>query len=94
MPPTSGIDVCKTIDEALEKARSYGKDIFIIGGSSIYKQTMPLADKMYISYVKKEYDGDVFFPEFDENAWNVENREDYPEFELVVYARKKNNGKY
>lgn len=87
-PATPGIDVCQTVDEALEKARSYRKDVFIIGGSSIYQQTIPLADKMYLSYVKKEYDGDTFFPEFDESEWKIESRENFAEFELVVYVRK------
>jgi len=88
LQPTEGIDVCKNIEEGITKAKSYGKDIFIIGGAQIYKQMLPLVEKMYISYIKKEYDGDVFFPEFDENEWQIESRQDFPEFELVIYVRK------
>jgi len=83
-----GADVCHSFDEAIEKAKSYGKDIFIIGGSSMYTLALPIADKMFISHVKQEVEGDAFFPEYDESDWEVESKEDHEEFELVVYVRK------
>ncbi len=83
------VDVCKTFEESIIKAKSYGKDIFIIGGGTVYEQAIPLAGKMYISYVKGEYEGDVYFPEFDEKEWHVEKKEGHAEFELLVYVRKK-----
>jgi len=91
-----GADVCASVKEALERAKSYGKDIFIIGGSQIYHEFLTIADKMYISYIKKDYEGDTYFPTFDESQWVIEKREDHPDFELVVYRRKrkiKNNHK-
>jgi len=83
-----GVTVCTSIPEALDKAREFGKEIFIGGGASIYKQFLPFADKMYLSYVKKEYEGDVYFPEFSELEWEVVRREDHEEFEFVEYKRK------
>ena len=83
-----GMDVCASVQEAIKKARTYGKDIFIIGGASIFEQTIPLADKMYLSYVKKTHEGDAFFPAFNEKEWKVERRDDRGEFEFVVYTRK------
>lgn len=85
---TKGIDVCKTLVDAVEKARSYGKKIFIMGGSDVYCQALPLADKMYLSYIKKDYAGDAYFPEFDESEWEITKEEDHPEFVFVVYKRK------
>ena len=82
MAPVDGVTVCRSMND-LPKDH-----LFVIGGSQIYKQTIPLANKMYISYVKKEYKGDAFFPKFDETKWQIESREDHPEFELVVYVRK------
>src|SRR3989338_5242596 len=67
-----GVDVCNTLADAIEKGKSYGKEIFIIGGATIYGQALPLADKMILSWVKREYEGDAFFPEFDEGEWTVE----------------------
>lgn len=88
MPETEGIIVCHDIPSALEKARSYNKEIFIIGGATIYQQTIPWADRLYLSYVKGDYDGDAFFPQYDESLWRVEKREDFPDFELVTYVKK------
>ncbi len=88
MLETDGIIVCHDIPSALEKARSYNKEIFIIGGATIYQQTIPWADRMYLSYVKGDYDGDAFFPQYDESQWRVETREDFPDFDLVTYVKK------
>jgi len=88
MPVQDGITVCRTINEGLEKAKEFGKDIFIIGGATIYEQTLSIADKMYISYIKNDYHGDTYFPKFNKEDWVMESRKDYPEFEFIVYRRK------
>ena len=82
-----GAEVCSSLEKALEKAQSYGQEIFIIGGSSIYEQFLPLADKMYISYLKKEYSGDTYFPNFNKEDWEIAEKKDFTEFEFVVYKR-------
>ena len=84
----SGVEVCSTIQQGLEKAKSLNKDVFVIGGASIYQQTLPLVEKMYISHIKKNYAGDTFFPEFNEREWEIEKKENYAEFEHIVYRRK------
>jgi dihydrofolate reductase len=84
----SGAIVCDSLEAAVEKAESFGKTVYISGGATIYAQTLDIADKMYLSYIKVEYPGDVYFPEFDESQWNVEERRDHPEFEFVIYTRK------
>lgn len=85
---SNGIIVCRSLEDALETGRSFGKEIFIIGGANIYAQSLEFADRMYLSYVKKNYEGDTFFPEFNESDWEVVDRQDFPEFELVTYQRK------
>ena len=87
-PAQEGIEVCATIPEALACAKKYNSEPFIIGGGTIYKQALPFTDRMIISRIKKQYPGDVFFPEFDSNDWNIEERKEYPEFEVIVYKRK------
>jgi dihydrofolate reductase len=77
-----------SIEEALRAARSCGETFFSAGGASIYAQTIPLADAMYLSYIKGQYSGDAYFPEFSEQKWAVEKREDHPRFEFVVYRRR------
>ena len=83
----AGTVVVPSIEEALRVAGSFGGTVFSSGGASIYAQTIPLADAMYLSYIKGQYSGDAYFPEFSEREWAVETREDHPRFEFVVYRR-------
>ena len=46
-------------------ASSMEENLYLIGGASVYKATLKYADRLYISKVKKLYEGDVFFPEYD-----------------------------
>ncbi len=83
-----GVAVCHSVEEALEKAQSYNYDIFVIGGAYTYAQFLDLADEMYISYIKQDYPGNVFFPQVDWSLWKEKSREDFSEFEFIVYERK------
>ena len=84
-----GAVVVPSVDEALKVAESFGRTVFSAGGASLYEQTVPLADAMYLSYIKGDYAGDAYFPAFDERAWEVERREDHPRWEFVVYRRRR-----
>lgn len=83
----TGVDVVQSIDQALAVGQGYGKDIFIIGGAQVYAQFLPLVDCLYISYIKQNYEGDVFFPVFGWSDWKIVERIDYLEFEFVTYQR-------
>lgn len=83
-----GIEISSSVDDAIAKAKKHGKDIFIIGGTEIYRQFLPIADRLFISHIKKEYQGDSYFPEYDESEWEVESKEQFDEFDFVVYKRK------
>ncbi len=83
-----GVDSCSSLEDALSKAHTYGPDVFIVGGQSIFEQSIGIADVMELSFIKKEYAGNKFFPQFDPDEWNMSSREDFPEFEYVVYVRK------
>ena len=84
-----GAVVCVGVEEAVATARSFGKTVFSAGGGSIYAQTIALADAMYLSYIKGDFEGDTYFPDFDEAAWDIIQREDHPAFEFVVYQRRR-----
>jgi len=77
-----GVDVCHSFEDAVEKAKSYGKDIFVIGGNSMYGLALPMADKMFISHVKKEYEGDAYFPDWNQDEWEVESQTNRSETEI------------
>ena len=51
-----------SLPEALEMARSDGGDTWICGGQAIYEESMPLADRLYLTLIDAEYEGNVFFP--------------------------------
>ncbi len=82
-----GAEVCSNINKAISLAESYGKDIFIIGGAQIFRHTIADADKIYLSYIKKDYPGDAYFPRWSRKGWRIERRTDHKEFEQVVYRR-------
>jgi dihydrofolate reductase len=83
-----GAVLAPSVEEAVRVAESFGKTVFSAGGASIYEQTLPLADTMYLSYIKGRFTGDAYFPAFSEREWVVERREDHPRFEFVVYRRR------
>ncbi|MTI88737.1 MAG: dihydrofolate reductase [Balneolaceae bacterium] len=79
--------------DALEKALDdlSGEDeIFIIGGGVLYRQALDVADKMVITEIHKEYDGDTFFPEYRDQigeTWKEVSRDDEDELSFVTYER-------
>ena len=83
----AGAEVAGGIEEALERAQHHGTEIYSAGGASIYRQTIPLADTMVLSYIDGDYRGDTYFPDFDERLWPVAQRERREGYELVIYRR-------
>lgn len=85
---TPEIEVISDLKKAIAKGNALGKDVFIIGGAELFTQALSCVDKMYLSELKNNYEGDVYFPEWDRQNWKVEKREEYADFTFVVYARK------
>lgn len=89
-----GATVTHSLDEALEAAGEV-EEIMICGGSSVYKQALPLVDKMYITLIYHDFEGDTFFPEYDNNQWKeVERLDRYQEhdeydYSFLIYERKR-----
>lgn len=80
-----GADVVESIDVA--KAVAKGEELFIIGGGEIYRQTIALADRIYLTRVWADYKADTFFPEIDMSIWKEVSREDFPaEGETPAYS--------
>lgn len=78
---------------SLEEAYNYCKNknyekAFIIGGGEIYRQAMLIADEMIISFMKFEAEGEVKFPEIQEDTWKQVSSEDREEFEIKRFVRK------
>lgn len=71
-----GAVVVHSLKEALEKANEFDSEIFIIGGAEIYKESMDLAERIYLTVVDDTKKGDTFFP-------------DYHNFTKLVYSENK-----
>ena len=88
--------VVHSIPEALEIAQERGEtEVFITGGGMIYEQTMDIVDKLYITEVDAEPEGDVRFPEIDYENWNLMSEDprqkgvrDDHNFNFKTYERK------
>ncbi|MBN2300054.1 MAG: dihydrofolate reductase [Acholeplasmataceae bacterium] len=63
------------------------EDIMIIGGKTIYKLCLPYANKLYITYILKTHEGNVFFPKFDLNQFNLTNYRTDEGLIFAVYER-------
>jgi dihydrofolate reductase len=67
-----GVWVAKNLDDALAQAETTNcKEIFVIGGGEIYKQVMPKADRIYMTRVHTQLEGDTYFPAIDEAEWKL-----------------------
>jgi dihydrofolate reductase len=65
-----GVAVVHSVEDATRKAESFGaKEIFVIGGAEIFHATLPSANRIYLTRIHHEFDGDVFFPEIDTHNW-------------------------
>jgi dihydrofolate reductase len=82
-----GAVVCERFDEAVsigrEQAREDGVDeVCIIGGQQVFALALPKTRRLYLTEVEAEVDGDVRFPDFDQDAWREVKREPYPAGEV------------
>lgn len=80
-----GCEMAANIDEAVRLV-SNDDEVFIIGGGEIYKQAWELADKLYLTRVHTDKDGDTIIPAINENEWVEEFRESHPADEKHLYA--------
>jgi dihydrofolate reductase len=86
-----------SIEDAVGKCDP-GSEIFVIGGASIYRQFMPSADRLYITFVHGTAPADTWFPEIRKDEWEQVDKEDFtsspdgtPPYSYIVYLRKKRN---
>ena len=79
-----GCTVVHSLEEAVAMFDS-AEEVFIIGGAQIYAQALPLADRIYLTVVGKEYEGDTSFPALDLSQWTELWREDYTRGEEFEY---------
>lgn len=91
-PP--GCFIVHSIEEALSAAKNF-PEVMICGGASIYRQFLPLADKMYLTLIESDFRGDTYFPEFDHSDWretervrNEPDKKNPYKYNFVILERK------
>lgn len=84
-----------SIKDAISKCGD-DDEIFIIGGGSIYKQFMPVADRLYITHIHKKAPAEIYFPFIDPDVWEPIEREEHSTmgiddipYTYIIYQRKK-----
>jgi dihydrofolate reductase len=84
-----------SLDDALSKCRP-DEEIFIIGGGSIYRQFLPIADRLYITHVHKKAPADIYFPEINLSVWEISEEAEFKtgesnsiHYTYTIYERKK-----
>lgn len=84
-----------SVEDSLSKCEK-GEEIFIIGGGTVYRQFLPIADTLYITHVHKKAPADIYFPEIDLNVWEAVEKEEFKEssinpipYTYIKYRRSK-----
>ncbi|KGR78899.1 type 3 dihydrofolate reductase [Ureibacillus manganicus] len=87
-----GVEVATSLNEALEKACE-AEEIMIIGGEEIFKLALPIADRLYITHIEHEFNGDTFFPQYGDD-WTltscsepIETNQGYT-YKYCIYDKK------
>ena len=77
------VNVIRSLDEVMPSLES--RDCFIAGGAQVYEQALPRCSDLFLTLVKREVEGDVFFPEFENYFKKVEVLREESEFRIVHY---------
>lgn len=92
---SAGCDVADSVDEAVSLAAS-ATEIMLIGGASLYEQTIDIADKLYLTLIDHAFEGDTWFPDFSSEQWLIDEKvENLPDeynhysFAFVNFIRDK-----
>ena len=71
----TGCETASSLSDAIKKTG--GKDLFVCGGSEIYKQALEVADIMYLTRIHAVVEGDTYFPDFNDSLWTIVERKDF-----------------
>jgi dihydrofolate reductase len=89
-----GVQVVHSLEEALRAAPAQEQELFIGGGAEIYRQALPLTDRLYLTVIERDVEGDAHFPELDLGGWELVEEEAHvgPEeplpYRFLTYDRR------
>ena len=77
---------CIVVNSPEESLKAAGDgEVMVMGGAQIYAEFLPMAHKMYLTFIDEEFEGDAYFPEYDENEWEEARREEHENDGLRYY---------
>lgn len=79
--------VVDSVKRALEMA-SEAEEIMIIGGANVYQQFLPLASRLYITFIHQEYAGDAYFPKVDWDEWEIVSEDPKDDYTIKVFKKR------
>ncbi len=85
----SALEFCR--HKTLQEKERWGDEVFVVGGGEIYKQALPFTDRIYLTEIHQEVEGDTKFPEFDKNVFHEIERHSRTQpvnFDFVTYERE------
>jgi dihydrofolate reductase len=65
------IEIVHSLQEALDLFKDSTEEVFILGGTEIYREALKIADKLYMTLIDADYEGDTFFPPFDQTQFII-----------------------
>jgi dihydrofolate reductase len=83
----AAVTVVHSVDEALQHSAA-GAELAVIGGAEVYRLTLPLAGRIYLTQVLADVEGDTFFPEFSAAEWREVESSEYPADERHAFGMK------
>ena len=81
-----GVKIFPDLKSAVDQCRGYEK-IFICGGEYVYAQAMEIADKIDLTLIPGDYDGDAFFPEIETSRWKKNNIASFENYSIITYIK-------
>eukprot|EP00026_Physarum_polycephalum_P014815 Phypoly_transcript_15374.p1 GENE.Phypoly_transcript_15374~~Phypoly_transcript_15374.p1 ORF type:complete len:168 (+),score=18.63 Phypoly_transcript_15374:308-811(+) len=96
MEESESLKLVKSLDQGIDFAKHSGEtELMIIGGEGVFKQALPLCNKMYFTRVHANVEGDVFFPEIEWDQWQLlssqrhtKDSDNEHDFSIEIYQRK------
>ncbi len=92
-PAPEGVKIAHSLQEAISVCGA-DEEIFFVGGADLYGQALPLADRLYLTEIQADVEGDAWFPDYDRSEWREVSRDARRDeasglaYDFVVYSRR------
>lgn len=87
VPEINDAEVCTSLEELINKYKDSEEEVFVCGGASIYRQMLPYCQKLIISVIKGDYEGNIYFPEY-RDTFKLDETIEQEKFSINYYSKK------